>query len=86
MPRTPRVSARRQIRGHRFTPPEPTPRFHPKVRWVDYVAFMARMRTITLHIPFHIVFSCFVIFLVLTVLFGLVRLRRLLSADWHDAL
>jgi TRAP-type C4-dicarboxylate transport system permease small subunit len=53
---------------------------------VDFVAFMARMRTITLHIPFHIVFSCFVIFLVLTVLFGLVRLRRLLGPDWHDAL
>jgi TRAP-type C4-dicarboxylate transport system permease small subunit len=53
---------------------------------VDYVAFMARMRTITLHIPFHIVFSCFVLFLVLTVLFGLVRLRRLLGPDWHDEL
>lgn len=53
---------------------------------VDYVAFMARMRTITLHIPFHIVFSCFVLFLVLTVLFGLVRLRRLLGPDWQDAL
>ncbi|MEM7026098.1 MAG: TRAP transporter small permease [Pseudomonadota bacterium] len=53
---------------------------------VDFVAFMARMRTLVLHIPFNIVFSCFVIFLVLTVLFGLVRLRRLLGPDWREEL
>jgi TRAP-type C4-dicarboxylate transport system permease small subunit len=53
---------------------------------VDFVTFMARMRTLSLHIPFNIVYSCFVLFLVLTVLFGLVRLRRLLGAGWREEL
>jgi hypothetical protein len=37
-----------------------------------------------LRIPFNLVFSCFVLFLVLTVLFGIVRLRRLLGAGWRE--
>lgn len=53
---------------------------------VDYVTFMARMRTLSLHIPFDIVFSCFVLFLVLTIAFSVVRLRRLLGSDWRDEL
>ena len=53
---------------------------------VDFVVFMGRMRTLDLRIPFDIVFSCFVLFLVLTVLFGLVRLRRLLGSQWREEL
>jgi TRAP-type C4-dicarboxylate transport system permease small subunit len=53
---------------------------------IDYVTFMARMRTLSLHIPFDLVFSCFVLFLVLTIAFSIVRLRRLLGPDWHDEL
>lgn len=53
---------------------------------IDFVDFMGRMRTLDLRIPFNIVFSCFVIFLVLTVLFGLVRLRRLLGPRWREEL
>jgi TRAP-type C4-dicarboxylate transport system permease small subunit len=53
---------------------------------IDFVAFMARIRTLSLHIPFNIVYSCFVLFLVLTVLFGLVRLKRLLGAGWREEL
>jgi TRAP-type C4-dicarboxylate transport system permease small subunit len=53
---------------------------------VDFVTFMARIRTLALHIPFDIVFSCFVLFLVLTVLFGVVRLKRLLGPDWRAEL
>jgi TRAP-type C4-dicarboxylate transport system permease small subunit len=50
---------------------------------VDFIVFMGRIRTLDLRIPFDIVFSCFILFLVLTVLFGLVRLRRLLGPDWR---
>lgn len=53
---------------------------------IDFVVFMGRMRTLDLRIPFDIVFSCFVLFLVLTVLFGIMRLRRLLGADWRAEL
>jgi TRAP-type C4-dicarboxylate transport system permease small subunit len=53
---------------------------------IDFVDFMGRMRTLDLRIPFNIVFSCFVLFLVLTVLFGIVRLRRLLGPGWRDEL
>lgn len=53
---------------------------------VDFVVFMRRMRTLDLNIPFDIVFSCFVLFLLLTVLFGIVRLRRLLGPDWRQEL
>jgi TRAP-type C4-dicarboxylate transport system permease small subunit len=53
---------------------------------VDFVSFMARIRTLSLHIPFNIVYSCFVLFLVLTVLFGLVRLKRLLGPHWREEL
>jgi TRAP-type C4-dicarboxylate transport system permease small subunit len=53
---------------------------------IDFVTFMGRVRTLDLHIPFSIVFSCFVLFLVLTVLFALVRLKRLLGPDWRDEL
>ena len=53
---------------------------------VDFVTFMARIRTLALHIPFNIVFSCFVLFLVLSVLFGVVRLKRLLGPDWRAEL
>jgi TRAP-type C4-dicarboxylate transport system permease small subunit len=51
---------------------------------VDFVVFMGRMRTLDLRIPFDIVFSCFVLFLVLTVLFALIRLRRLLGPRWRE--
>ncbi len=53
---------------------------------VDYVLFMGAMRTLDMRIPFDLVFSCFVLFLVLTVVFGLVRLRRLFGAHWEREL
>ena len=53
---------------------------------IDFVDFMGRMRTLDLRIPFNIVFSCFVLFLVLTVLFGIARLRRLLGPRWREEL
>lgn len=53
---------------------------------IDFVLFMGRMRTLDLRIPFDIVFSCFVLFLLLSVLFGLVRLRRLLGPNWREEL
>jgi hypothetical protein len=48
--------------------------------------FMARIRTLDLRIPFDIVYSCFLLFLVLSIIFGLVRLRRLFGADWEQEL
>lgn len=53
---------------------------------IDFVDFMGRVRTLSLHIPFNIVFSCFVLFLVLTVLFALARLKRLLGPHWRQEL
>ena len=53
---------------------------------VDYVMFMGAMRTLDLHIPFDLVFSSFVLFLVVSIVYGLVRLRRLLGADWEREL
>ena len=53
---------------------------------IDFVVFMGRMRTLDLRIPFDVVFSCFVLFLLLTVLLGLVRLRRLLGPGWREEL
>ncbi len=53
---------------------------------VDYVLFMGAMRTLDMRIPFDLVFSCFVLFLVLTVIFGLVRLRRLFGPNWEREL
>jgi TRAP-type C4-dicarboxylate transport system permease small subunit len=53
---------------------------------VDYIMFMGRIRTLDLRIPFDIVYSCFVLFMVLSIIFGLVRLRRLFGADWEQEL
>ena len=44
------------------------------------------MRTLSLHIPFNLVYSCFVLFLVLTVLRSAARLHRLLRADPESGL
>jgi TRAP-type C4-dicarboxylate transport system permease small subunit len=48
---------------------------------VDYVWFMRNIRTTDMRLPFSWVFSCFVLFLVLMVLFSGIRLYRLLRAD-----
>ena len=53
---------------------------------VDYVMFMGAMRTLDLHIPLDIVFSCFVLFLVIAIFYGVVRLRRLFGPDWEREL
>lgn len=53
---------------------------------IDYVAFMGRMKTLDLRIPFDIVFSIFVFFLGMGVLLGAVRLWRLMRADYEAEL
>lgn len=50
---------------------------------IDYIAFMGRMKTLDLHIPFDRVFSIFAFFLVVSVLLGVVRLWRLSRADYE---
>jgi len=51
----------------------------------DYVSFLRR-KTMFLHVPMGLAYSCFIIFLVIVILTSLVRLRRLLGRGWQDHL
>jgi TRAP-type C4-dicarboxylate transport system permease small subunit len=51
---------------------------------LDYVHFVANKRTLTLHLPLDLVYGCFGIFAVMTVVFAVLRLRRLLGRDWQS--
>ena len=53
---------------------------------LDYVLFMGRMKTLDLRIPFDRVFMVFVLFLALGVILGIVRLWRLMRADYEAEL
>jgi TRAP-type C4-dicarboxylate transport system permease small subunit len=53
---------------------------------IDYVAFMGRMKTLDLRIPFDRVFSIFVFFLAMGVLLGAVRLWRLMRPGYEREL
>jgi TRAP-type C4-dicarboxylate transport system permease small subunit len=51
---------------------------------LDYIAFVGNKRTLTLHLPLDLVYGCFGIFAVMTVLLAAIRLRRLLGRDWQS--
>ena len=50
---------------------------------LDYVHFVANKRTLTLHLPLDLVYGCFGIFAVMTIVMAVIRLRRLLGRDWE---
>ena len=51
----------------------------------DYVSFLRR-KTMFLHVPMALAYSCFLIFLVIVVATSLVRLRRLFGRGWQEHL
>jgi TRAP-type C4-dicarboxylate transport system permease small subunit len=51
---------------------------------LDYIAFVGNKRTLTLHWPLDLVYGVFGVFAVMTIVFGLVRLRRLFGRDWQS--
>jgi TRAP-type C4-dicarboxylate transport system permease small subunit len=53
---------------------------------LDYIAFVANKRTLTLHWPLDLVYGVFGIFAVMTIVFALVRLRRLFGRDWQSSI
>jgi len=53
---------------------------------LDYVHFMGRRDSMLLHVPMNLVYGCFAIFVIATVVGGLLRLRHLAGADWRSHL
>jgi TRAP-type C4-dicarboxylate transport system permease small subunit len=53
---------------------------------LDYVWFLRRRDSMMLHIPMHIVYSCFVVFMIAVVAGAILRLKHLLSASWQQNL
>ena len=53
---------------------------------LDYILFMGRRRTMLLHVPLDLVYSCFAIFMIAVVVASVVRLRRLIGPDWRASL
>jgi TRAP-type C4-dicarboxylate transport system permease small subunit len=53
---------------------------------LDYIAFLARRKTMILHVPMHLVYSVFGIFMVAVICGGVVRLVRLSRRSWHEHL
>ena len=53
---------------------------------LDYILFMGRRSSMLLHVPMNLVYGCFAIFVIATIVGGLVRLRHLAGADWRSRL
>ena len=51
---------------------------------LDYIAFVGNKRTLILHLPLDLVYGVFGIFAFMTIVFAIVRLRRLLGRDWQS--
>ena len=53
---------------------------------LDYIAFLGRRKTMILHAPLDVVYSCFGIFMIAAIVGAALRLRRLLSSSWKSHL
>lgn len=53
---------------------------------LDYIAFLARRKTMILHVPMHLVYSVFGIFMIAVICGAAVRLVRLSRQSWHEHL
>ena len=51
---------------------------------IGYVLFTAQYHTLILHIRMDIIYSCFALFMIGTIVGSGLRLHRLLSRDWHS--
>lgn len=53
---------------------------------LGYIAFLHRRKTMMLHLPLDIVYSCFGIFMIAVIIGAALRIRRLLGTSWRDHL
>jgi TRAP-type C4-dicarboxylate transport system permease small subunit len=53
---------------------------------VDYVWFLRRRDSMMLQVPMHLVYACFVIFMIAVVVRSGLRVRSLLGKDWQKQL
>ena len=53
---------------------------------LDYIAFLVRRKTMILHVPMHLVYSVFGIFLVAVIVGAAIRLVRLSRRSWQATL
>jgi TRAP-type C4-dicarboxylate transport system permease small subunit len=53
---------------------------------LDYIAFLTRRKTMILHVPMHLVYSVFGIFMVAVIVGAAIRLVRLSRRSWQDSL
>jgi len=53
---------------------------------IDYILYTGHARTLILHIPVDILYSCFGVFMAGAIVAALLRLRRLLGRAWQEQL
>ena len=53
---------------------------------IDYVWFLRRRDSMILQIPMHLVYACFVIFMIAVVVGSGLRVKYLLGTDWRKQL
>lgn len=53
---------------------------------LGYIHFLSRRKTMTLHLPLELVYSCFGIFMIAVIVSAAIRVKRLLGATWQDHL
>ena len=53
---------------------------------LDYIDFLSRRKTMTLHLPLNLVYACFGIFMIAVIVGAALRLRHLLGAKWREHL
>lgn len=53
---------------------------------LDYIAFLVRRKTMILHVPMHLVYSVFGIFMVAVIVGAAIRLVRLSRRSWQENL
>jgi TRAP-type C4-dicarboxylate transport system permease small subunit len=52
----------------------------------DYIQFLSRRRSMSLHVPMQLVYGCFLVFVIAVVVSALIRLWRLLRPGWEQHL
>lgn len=53
---------------------------------LEYIHFLGRRKTMILHLPLNIIYSCFAIFMIAVIVGAVLRIRRLYSISWQQHL
>ena len=53
---------------------------------LDYIAFMSKKYSLTLHIRMDLLYSCFGLFVIGAIVASALRLRRLFGRKWEEEL